>query len=91
MLYVKDHKRFTYQNQGYESQETEVISLGAIVKYMDDENPDTNNDIGVVIQTFDDGEFRTDMHGMTHISQVVPATLDDIKKYRPFILPEIIL
>lgn len=91
MLYVKDHKEFTYDKQGYESQPTDVISLGAIVKYQDDENPDTNNDIGVVIQTFDDGEFRTDMNGMTHISQVVPATLNDIEKYRPTILGHLTL
>lgn len=87
MLYVKDHK--TFAKFDYESQPTDVISLGAIVKYQDEHNADTKNDIGVVIQTFEDGEFRTDMNGMTHISQVVPATIKDIEKYRPNLLSEL--
>lgn len=87
MLFVKDHTKFACFD--YTSQPTDVISLGAIVKYQDDEYPDKNNDIGVVIQTFDDGEFRTDMNGMTHISEVVPATIQDIREFRPILLSEI--
>ena len=83
MLHVTDHTKFACFD--YESQKTDVIALGAVVKYTND----NMNDIGVVIQTFDDGEFRTDMNGMTCISEVVPASLSDVREFRPAILSEI--
>lgn len=83
MLFVNNHTKFACFD--YVSQKTDVIELGAIVKYTND----NMNDIGVVIQTFDDGEFRTDMNGMTHISEVVPATISDVREFRPAILSEV--
>lgn len=41
------------------------------------------NEIGVIIQMHYHGEFRTDMFGNAHVSEVRPATEAEILKHRP--------
>ncbi len=45
--------------------------------------------IGVVIQTHEDGDFRTDMFGNTSDVEVHPATREDVALYRPDLLIEL--
>ena len=41
-----------------------------------------HNEIGVIIQIHEEGEYRTDMFGNCSISEIRPATLEEITKYR---------
>ena len=76
---VTDHKRFACFE--YESETSPGYQLGDVLykEYGEDQEPE----VGVVIQTFEDGDFRTDMWGMSCEDEVTPATLSQIKKYRP--------
>lgn len=46
------------------------------------------NEIGVVIQLHDRGEFRTDMFGNSSDSEVRMATDSEVLKYRPDMLKQ---
>lgn len=86
MLNVKDHKKFSYFD--YESEKSKGYQLGQILfKEYTGQEPE----IGVVIQTFEDGDFRTDMWGMGYESEVRPATLLDLKKYRPKLIDDLVI
>ena len=95
MLNVKDHKKFCYFD--YESEvNPHKYQLGNIIyKSYDWENRVTGEkqppEIGVVIQTFDDGDVRTDMWGLCSESEVRPATLLDLKKHRPKLIDDLII
>lgn len=78
-LKVKNHLKFSRFN--YDSEQTKDISLGDIVI--------KNNQIGVVIQTFADGDFRTDMYGISDNLDSKPATLEQVAKFRPNLLNEL--
>jgi hypothetical protein len=83
---VSDHKRFACFE--YESETSPGYQLGDILykeyDWEDEETGETQEpEVGVVIQTFSDGDVRTDMWGMSCDSEVSPATLVQIKKYRP--------
>jgi hypothetical protein len=86
-LKVIDHKKFS--SFEYQSFESTAYQLGDVVfKYPDilcDEQPQ----IGVIIQTHSDCEFRTDMWGNSSDAEISPATFDQIQKFRPDILDQI--
>ena len=80
-LKVKDHNN--YRLFDYKNEQSNTYQLGDIVckkggRY-------NKPEIGIVIQTFSDGEFRTDMFGMSYKDEVRAAKMIDIIKYRPSI------
>jgi hypothetical protein len=84
---VSDHKRFACFE--YENETSPGYQLGDILykEYGEDQEPE----IGIVIQTFEDGDVRTDMWGMSCDSEVSQATLPQIRKYRPKIMEFILI
>ena len=75
-----------YQNYGmviYENtvEPDDLFELGDVV--INDEN-----EIGVIIQVHDRGDYRTDMFGNCHESEIRTATQKEIDKYRPNLLNE---
>jgi hypothetical protein len=87
MLKVTNHKDFCCFD--YESEiNPNQYQLGDVLfKNYTGQEPE----IGVVIQTFEDGDFRTDMWGMSYESEVRPATLLDIKRYRPKLMNSLLI
>lgn len=87
MLKVRDHNK--YRMFDYENEPCMTYQLGDVLlkKYEDSDRPE----IGVVIQTFSDGDFRTDMWGMSSYSEAVPAKLSDVKEYRPNLLLDLVV
>lgn len=92
---VVDHKKFCYFD--YESEvNPNKYQLGDILfKEYTEENEFTGenqgSEIGVVIQTFSDGDVRTDMWGMCSESEVSLATIDQLKKYRLSLMEDILI
>lgn len=73
-LRVKDHTAFARFD--YKSIPVSWIKTGEVVIQKE------TNEIGVVLQTHGDDEFRTDMFGNESMSQVRPATLAEIRLFR---------
>ena len=48
------------------------------------------NPIGVVIQTWGDGELRADMYGVVSHNEIRPATYSQIAQYRPDLLQKLV-
>jgi hypothetical protein len=73
----------------YENEPCMTYQLGDVLlkNYEDSDRPE----IGVVIQTFSDGDFRTDMWGMSSYSEVLRAKLSDVKEYRPDLLLDLVI
>ena len=87
MLRVKDHNK--YRLFDYENEPSNTYQLGdVLLKKYDDES---STEIGVVIQTFSDGDFRTDTWGMSSYSEVLRAKLSDVKEFRPDLLSDLII
>jgi hypothetical protein len=92
---VVNHKKFCYFE--YESEvNPNKYQLGDILykDYTEENNYTGENqepEIGVVIQTFDDGDVRTDMWGMCSESEVSLATLEQIKKHRLSLMEDILI
>jgi hypothetical protein len=90
-LKVYDHNKFRLFD--YENEKSDGYQLGHIVtkvsEYEEDGETKTSTEIGVVIQTFSDGDFRTDMFGMASPSEVTPSTLEEIEVYRNDLLGEV--
>ena len=92
MLKVKDHNKFRCFD--YESETSPSYQLGDVLTkdysklY---EGSEQEPEIGVVIQTFNDGDFRTDMWGMSSDSEVSPSTILEIKKYRPNLMDDLLI
>lgn len=90
---VVNHEKFCYFP--YESEvNPNKYQLGDILykEYTNENNYTGENqepEIGVVIQTFSDGDVRTDMWGMCSESEVSLATFEQIDLYRPKIIQEI--
>jgi hypothetical protein len=81
---VKDHNKFRLFD--YENQiNPYTYQLGDILT----KNEDGIN-IGVVIQTFNDGDIRTDMWGMCSESEVSMSNISEIEMYRPNLIEEIV-
>ena len=84
---VKDHKPFCFFD--YENEiNPHKYQLGDVLtkKYTDG-----NIEVGVVIQTFEDGDVRTDMWGMCSESEVSSSTFGEIGRYRPKLLTELLI
>jgi hypothetical protein len=82
---VIDHNKFRlfdYENEVNPNK----YQLGDILYK---EHTDVFSNIGVVIQTFSDGDVRTDMWGMCSESEVSMATSEQIDEYRPNLLQQI--
>lgn len=87
---VKDHNKFRLFD--YENEVNPFKYQLGYVLYK--EYPDEDNqkpEIGVVIQTFSNGEVRTDTWGMCSEEEVSIATLEQIKTYREDILSDILI
>lgn len=90
---VLNHKEFCYFE--YESEvNPNKYQLGDVLykEYTDENNYTGENqepEIGVVIQTFNDGDVRTDMWGMCSESEVSLATLERVNLYRPNLIQQI--
>ncbi len=71
----------------YESVPTNNVCLGdVIIKDVDVRT----TEIGVVIQTYSDGEFRTDMFGNDCFRTGVRiATLEEVHEYRPELIKDL--
>jgi len=84
-LYQQKHKTMKVQNHEkfahfeYVSEPNNQVELGDILFRNVDEP-----EIGVVIQTWSDGDFRTDMWGVD--SYATFATEEQVKEYRPELL-----
>jgi hypothetical protein len=83
---VRDHNKFRLFD--YNNHSNDNFELGQIVinikRWGDDGNP-----IGVVIQTHDDGDCRTDMFGNCSTEEVRLATIEEIKEFREELLDHI--
>ena len=80
---VKSYKSFACFD--YISTTSTQYQLGDIViKDREDGNP-----IGVILQVHDKFEFRTDQFGNCCDEEIRLATMAEIEKYRPDIVPEI--
>jgi hypothetical protein len=85
---VTDHnkfRKFDYENEVNPNR----YQLGDIL-YKEYTGENQEPEIGVVIQTFDDGDVRTDMWGMCSESEVSFATLEQIDLYRPTLIQDIL-
>lgn len=80
-----DYACFEYENiiSGHDD-----FELGDVVIREIDEMGDITNDIGIIIQIHSTEEFRTDMFGNCHSSEIRLATQLEIDKLRPNILNE---
>jgi len=76
---VKDHNKFRLFD--YLNEPNSLVKLGEVVTYNSEPNK-----LGVIIQTFGDGDFRTDMCGNTCIDEITFSTLEEIKNNRPELL-----
>lgn len=91
---IIDHKKFCYFD--YESEvNPNKYQLGDVLykDYTEENNYTGENqkpEIGVVIQTFSDGDVRTDMWGMCSESEVRFATIEDIETYRKNLLSDLV-
>jgi hypothetical protein len=93
MLQVSDHKRFCCFE--YQNEPSSTYQLGDVLfkDYVEESILKSRQkpQVGVVIQTFSDGDFRTDMWGMSSESEVRAATIKDIKKYRNDIMEYLLI
>ena len=87
MLKVNDHNK--YRNFDQENEPSTTYQLGDVL--LKEYEGSQSSEIGVVIQTFADGDFRTDMWGMSSYSEVLRAKLSDVKEYRPDLLSDLII
>ncbi len=81
MLKVKNHRDFACFD--YISTTSKHYKLGDVVFKVED------NEVGVIIQIHDEREFRSDMFGNFCVSEVKPAKLSDVKKYRNDLLNDL--
>ena len=90
---VKDHNKFRhfdYENETnpHKYQLGDVLTKDYSKLYEDSEQ---GVEIGVVIQTFEDGDVRTDMWGMCSESEVSMSTFEQIDMYRPKLIQELLI
>ena len=80
-LFVQDHNEFRLFD--YTNTEDQNVKLGQIVFHPEEK------EVGVVIQTHGNGEFRTDQFGNTSLEEVRNATEVEIEILRPELLKKI--
>jgi len=79
---IVDHKKYAIFNYRQAQEETlDPFQLGHVVI-------NDNNEIGVIIQKHGGNEYRTDMFGNCHISEIKHATDKQIENFRPNILTD---
>jgi hypothetical protein len=84
MLQVFNYKDFALFD--YESEPCPTFQLGNVLfRHLDSDSPE----IGVVLQTFSDGDVRTDMWGMCSPSEISAATIGQVQTYRNDLLTHI--
>ena len=93
MLKVTDYnkfRKFDYENEINPNQYQlgDVLLKSYRELYADSEN-EQDDEIGVVIQTFEDGDVRTDMWGMCSESEVRYATHKEVEVLRPFLIHDL--
>lgn len=91
MLKVKNHNKFRYFDYENEINPNKYQLGDVLYKSYKDlyEDTEMQDEIGVVIQTFEDGDVRTDMWGMCSESEVRYATIDEIETLRPQLIEEL--
>lgn len=85
---VKDHLKFACFDYESTKEETEYTLGDILIKYFPEEF-EQDPEIGVVLQVHDQYELRTDMFGNASISEIKFATMEEIEKYRPDLIPDI--
>lgn len=87
IMKVKNHNQFRHFD--YENEiNPHKYQLGDVLTKVYSDN---TTEIGVVIQTFEDGDVRTDMWGMCSESEVSMSTFGEIEMYRPKLLTELLI
>lgn len=82
---MKVINHFKFRLFDYDSYKNDSkFQLGDVVIKIND------NEIGVVIQTHKDGDFRTDMFGNASDSECRIATLEEINKFRKELLKDLV-
>jgi hypothetical protein len=81
MIKVKDHKKFCCFDYTSEKNNTDY-QLGCLVT--------KDNEVGVIIQTYADGEFRTDRWGNSSDYECVASTISEVQKFRPGLIDELV-
>ena len=81
MIKVKDHKKFCCFDYTSEKNNTDY-QLGCLVT--------KDNEVGVIIQTYANGEFRTDMWGNSNDYECAASTISEVKKLRPELIDELV-
>ena len=93
MLKVNDHNKFRYFDYENEINLNKYQLGDVLLKSYKELYPESDNqqddEIGVVIQTFEDGDVRTDMWGMCSESEVRYANYNDIELLRPNLIQEL--
>jgi len=84
VMKVINEKKFAYFK--YESVLSSKYRLGDIVIKESEQVPE----IGVILQIHDEYEYRTDMFGNCSCDEIRLANIEEIKKYRPELIPEIL-
>lgn len=79
---VKNHLDFALFD--YKSAPSDFYQLGDIVI-------NRENEIGVILQTYNSTEYRTDQFGNCDYGELYLATLDEIRQFRPELEKELIL
>jgi hypothetical protein len=74
---VKNH--YAFAKFEYDSYSIPEFKLGDVVTQVFEHG----TEVGVVIQTHEDGDLRTDMFGNAGVDQVKLSTLEEVRKYRP--------
>ena len=93
MLKVDHNKfrRFDYENEPSPNYQLGDVLLKNYKELYPDCEMEQPIEVGVVIQTFEDGDVRTDMWGMCCESEVRPASLLEVKEYRPKLMEDLLI
>jgi hypothetical protein len=84
---VKDYLQFAMHE--YNNGTSPHYKLGDIVFREADSFYNKDSKIGVIIQVHDEFEYRTDMFGNCHHSEISLATREQINEFRPQLFPHI--
>jgi hypothetical protein len=81
---VKDYLKFAMCE--YNNGTSQHYELGDIVFKKADPLYEDEDEVGIIIQVHDEFEYRTDMFGNCHHSELSLATYEEIHKHRPYLL-----
>jgi len=88
----KEYALFDYESNINPFALGDIVTREPLEEWKLDPDFDGNNtpEIGVVIQIHDTDELRTDMFGNESASKLKPSTLEEIQKYRPKLMKDVI-